>query len=182
MTTYVLPTGGRDDFLLLGGGNKDHVTELNGGGGGGGPRISELEGKGALITSAGRAVFPPLFFSSRNKNLSEKTPKTKTQKATSTYLSYLLPATIVNHARCESFGFHRISFHPSRDSPARALTTNNIPWPSDFSRPFLAPRLLEPLQGTPFKLLRDDSRNHVRDVLTRAPFAEPCYHEEVVPR
>lgn len=79
MTTYVLPTGGRDDFLLLGGGNKDHVTELNGGGGG--PRISELEGKGALITSAGRVVFSPLFFSSRNKNLSEKTPKTKTKKS-----------------------------------------------------------------------------------------------------
>lgn len=92
MTTCVLPTGGRDDFLLLGGGNKDHVTELNGGGGSGGPRISELEGKGALITSAGRAVFPPLFFSSRNKNLSEKTPKTKTKKATSTYLSYLPPS------------------------------------------------------------------------------------------
>lgn len=80
MTTYVLPTGGRDDFLLLGGGNKDHVTELNGGGGGGGPRISELEGKGALITSAGRAVFPPLFFSSRNKTCLKRLQKQKHKK------------------------------------------------------------------------------------------------------
>lgn len=88
---YVRTTNrGRDDFLLLGGGNKDHVTELNGGGGG--PRISELEGKGALITSAGRVVFPPLFFSSRNKNLSKRLQKQKQKKATSTYLSYLPPS------------------------------------------------------------------------------------------
>lgn len=86
---------------------------------GGGPRISELEGEGDFNNLPRTKGFP-LFFSSRTRICLKRLQKQKQKKLLPPTYLILLPATILNHARRESFGFYRISFH-LRETRRRAL-------------------------------------------------------------